>query len=55
MKFVGMKSGLAARKKRAAKLGHGGVTSDTTKMNAWLHRRVLQKLAENGSNTKHTL
>lgn len=48
MKLVGMDSGLAERKELAKELGYTGDTSDTAKMNIWLHKQVMQKLADNG-------
>lgn len=48
MKLLGMDSGLTARKALAADLRYTGDTSDTAKMNVWLHQEVMKKLAENG-------
>lgn len=48
MKLVGMDSSLAERKELARELGYTGSTTDTAKMNIWLHQAVLRKLAENG-------
>jgi hypothetical protein len=48
MKLVGMESSLAERKELAQELGYTGSTQDTATMNVWLHKQVLQKLAENG-------
>lgn len=48
MKLVGMDSSLAARKELAADLNYPGDTSDSAKMNMWLHKEVMRKLAENG-------
>jgi hypothetical protein len=48
MKLVGMDSSLTARKELAAELGYTGDTADSATMNIWLHKRVMQKLAENG-------
>jgi hypothetical protein len=48
MKLVGMDSSLAARKELAAELGYTGDTADSATMNIWLHKQVMQKLAENG-------
>lgn len=48
MKLVGMDSSLAARKKLAGELSYAGDTSDSAKMNIWLHKQVLQKIAKNG-------
>jgi hypothetical protein len=48
MKLLGMDSGLAERKALAQELGYTADTSDTAKMNLWLHEQVLHKLADNG-------
>jgi len=48
MKLVGMESSLAERKELATELGYTGDQSDSAKMNVWLHKQVLKKLAENG-------
>lgn len=48
MKLVGMDSSLAARKELAADLHYTGDTDDSAKMNVWLHKEVMKKLAANG-------
>ena len=48
MKLVGMDSSLSARKELAKDLNYTGDTSDSAKMNMWLHKEVLKKLSENG-------
>ena len=48
MKLVGMDSSLSARKELAADLHYTGDTNDSAKMNMWLHKEVMRKLAENG-------
>jgi hypothetical protein len=48
MKLVGMESGLPERKALAQELGYTGNTQDTATMNIWLHKQVMQKLADNG-------
>ena len=48
MKLVGMDSTLQERKELADELGYTGDKSDTAAMNVWLHKQVMQKLAENG-------
>ena len=48
MKLLGMDSSLAERKELAAELKYPGDTSDSAKMNMWLHKEVMRKLAENG-------
>ena len=48
MKLLGLDSSLAARKELAGELHYGGDTNDSAGMNVWLHKQVMQKLAENG-------
>ena len=48
MKLVGLDSSLSARKELAEDLHYTGDTSDSAKMNVWLHKEVMRKLAENG-------
>lgn len=48
MKLVGLDSSLSARKELAADLHYTGDTGDSAKMNIWLHKEVMRKLAENG-------
>ena len=48
MKLTGMDSSLAERKELAGELGYTGDTSDTTTMNVWLHKQVIQKIKDNG-------
>jgi hypothetical protein len=48
MKLVGMDSTLQERKELADELGYTGDKGDTAAMNMWLHKQVMQKLAENG-------
>ncbi len=48
MKLLGLDSSLAARKELAAELSYGEDTSDSAKMNIWLHRQVMTRLAANG-------
>lgn len=48
MKLVGIDSGLSARKELAAELHYPGDMSDSAKMNVWLHKEVIKKLAANG-------
>jgi hypothetical protein len=48
MKLLGLDSSLEARKQLAAELSYGADTSDSAKMNIWLHRQVMTKLAANG-------
>ena len=55
MKLVGMDSSLASRKALAAELKFTGDTGDSAAMNIWLHKQVLQKLAENGGRVPQEL
>ena len=51
MKLLGLDSSLAARKELAAELAcPAEKMGDSAQMNMWLHKTVLQKLAENGGN-----
>jgi hypothetical protein len=57
LKLLNMDSSLNARKQLATELGcppnlMGG---DSAKMNEWLHKTVLQKIAENGGNIPQSL
>lgn len=48
MKLLKLDSGLKARRELAKELGYSGDTGDSAKMNVWLHKQVMTKLAENG-------
>jgi len=48
MKLLDLDSGLGARKELAHELGYAGDTNDSASMNIWLHKQVMQKLAQNG-------
>jgi len=48
MKLLDLDSSLTARKELATELRYTGDTSDSASMNIWLHKQVMQKLAENG-------
>lgn len=48
MKLVGTDSSLASRKELADDLGFTGDKGDSARMNVWLHREVIKKLAANG-------
>jgi hypothetical protein len=51
LKLLGLDSSLDARKKLAAELGYPQQKmEDTAQMNMWLHKTVMQKLAQNGGN-----
>ena len=48
MKVLDLNSSLGARKELAQELGYTGDTNDSAKMNVWLHKQVMIKLAANG-------
>ncbi|HKD26172.1 MAG TPA: DUF3597 domain-containing protein [Xanthobacteraceae bacterium] len=48
MKLLNLDSSLAARKQLAKELHYAGDMNDSASMNVWLHKQVMQKLAENG-------
>lgn len=56
MKLLGLDSGLAARKELATELGcPADKMADSAQMNMWLHKAVLQRLADNGGNVPKEL
>ncbi len=51
LKLLGLESSLADRKELAVELGcPPEKMGDSAQMNMWLHKTVLQKLAQNGGN-----
>ncbi len=48
MKLLSLDSSHAARKQLAKELHYTGDMDDSASMNIWLHKQVMQKLAENG-------
>ncbi|GAC1042479.1 MULTISPECIES: DUF3597 domain-containing protein [unclassified Rhizobium] len=48
MKALGMDASLSERKELAQELGYTGDTGDSAKMNMFLHKALLKKLADNG-------
>jgi len=48
MKLLELDSSLTARKQLAQELGYTGDMNDSGHMNNWLHKQVMQKLADNG-------
>ena len=51
LKLLGIDSSLKARKELATELGcPPELMGDSAKMNMWLHKTVLNKIAENGGN-----
>lgn len=55
MKLLGLDSSLEARKGLAQELKYDGSTADSAAMNIWLHRQVMQKLAQNGGKVPEEL
>jgi len=48
LKLLDLDSSLNARQELARELGYTGDSNDSAAMNIWLHKQVMQKLAENG-------
>jgi len=48
MKLLNLDSSIAVRKQLAQELHYAGDPNDSASMNVWLHKQVMQKLAENG-------
>ena len=55
MKALDLDSSLSARKELAKDLQYDGDTNDSAKMNMWLHKQVMKKLAENGGKVPNEL
>lgn len=55
MKLVGMENSLTQRKALATELGYTGDMNDSAPMNIWLHKQVMQKMAENGGKVPASL
>jgi len=56
LKLLGLDSTFAARKELATELGcPASEMGDSARMNMWLHKTVLQKIAENGGNVPKQL
>ena len=55
MKLLDLDSSHAARKKLAGELHYSGDTNDSAKMNVWLHKQVMIKLAANGGKVPEEL
>ena len=56
LKLLGIDSSFSARKELAAELGcPPDKMADSAQMNMWLHKAVLQKLADNGGNVPKEL
>ena len=48
MKLLNLDSSLNARKELAQELNYNGDMNNLAAMNIWLHKQVMQKLADNG-------
>jgi hypothetical protein len=48
LKLLNLDSSLQSRKELAAELNYSGDTNDSASMNIWLHKQVMNKLAQNG-------
>ncbi|MGF1613146.1 MAG: DUF3597 domain-containing protein [Gammaproteobacteria bacterium] len=56
LKVLGLESSLSARKELAIELGcPASMMGDSAQMNVWLHKTIMQKLAENGGNIPQEL
>ena len=55
MKLLDLDSSLTARQSLAKELGYTGDMHDSASMNIWLHKQVMQKLAENGGKVPEAL
>jgi hypothetical protein len=56
LQLLGLDNSYAARKELATELGcPANLMNDSATMNTWLHKTVLQKLAENGGNIPESL
>jgi hypothetical protein len=55
MKLLNLDSSLSARKTLADELHYTGDKNDSATMNIWLHKQVMDKLAENGGTVPDAL
>jgi hypothetical protein len=55
MKLLNLDSSLNARKELAQELHYTGDMNDSATMNMWLHKQVMQKLADNGGKVPEDL
>lgn len=56
LKVLGIDSSLEARKELAVELGcPPEIMQDNVKMNVWLHKTVMEEIAENGGNVPKEL
>ena len=55
MKLLNLDSSLNARKELAQELHYSGDMNNSAAMNIWLHKQVMQKLADNGGKVPEDL
>lgn len=55
MKLLDLDSSQTARKQLATELKYDGDMNDSAKMNIWLHKQVMRKLADNGGKVPEDL
>ena len=55
MKLLDLDSSLAARKELAQELGYKGALDGSAEMNVWLHKQVMERLAEGGGKVPDSL
>ena len=55
MKLLDLDSSLSARKELAQELGYKGALDGSAEMNVWLHKQVMDKLAEGGGKVPASL
>ena len=55
MKLLDLDSSLSARKELAQELGYKGALDGSAEMNIWLHKQVMEKLAEGGGKVPASL
>jgi hypothetical protein len=55
MKLLKLDSSLRARRQLAKELGYTGKLDGSAKMNVWLHKEVITKLAESGGKVPESL
>jgi hypothetical protein len=55
MKLLELDSGLGARKQLAQELGYTGALDGSAEMNIWLHKQVMDKVAESGGRVPESL
>lgn len=55
MKLLDLDSSLAARKELAQELGYKGALDGSAEMNVWLHKQVMEKVAEGGGKVPDSL